>query len=165
MAKNWMFKNEENALVRTYSEKGIDEKTGKVIYTEVGESLYMALTEIFPLFQSYSDVQKQMILNGLRQKMDDSIARSKDMTLSEKEKREVQSSLWDRISVDGIWNEKKKGERKERGASVSLSLVVPEFLKLGMSARKIAELLGKKQEIIEKFMRDGVDAEEEEDDD
>jgi len=148
MAKNWTLEV-GTVLVRRYQVKNIETEK----YEEVEPQLDLEMIDLFPEFKDMTDCQQQCILNGVKQKMDDSIARSKDMTLTEGEKRQIQEDLWNQI-LSGEWNKKEK-KTGERGESVSLKLVVPALLAGGLSAEGIATMLKKKLEVIQKFIETG----------
>lgn len=159
MAKNWVISESMDTLVRNYSEKVIE--NGKEVWKETAAPLVMDLDAlvISVRFSTLDEVEKMCFINGLKQKLDDTTARSKDMTLSDTEKREIQSEMWIRLTEERKWNaeSKTKGPRSE---STPLKVVVPEFLKLGLSPEKIAGLLGKKLEVIQKFIASGMEDEE-----
>jgi len=142
MAKNWRI--EEDTLTRAYE--------GDVMPLVIKPSL------LFEDFEEMESVQKACIINGLKQKLDDSIARSKDMKLTEKEKREVQEALWLRISGDREWNMAKAGGT--RAPSVTLKVIIPALIETGMDAEKIAATIEKPLEVVEKFMEEYEEVEE-----
>jgi hypothetical protein len=152
MAKNWEIKDGSSLLIRSYTEKQI--KEGKEVQVKVCADLVMDLTDLFPEFLSFDEVQRNCVINGLKQKLDDAIARSKDQSLTEAEKREVQEALWLRISAERKWNAEGK-ETGSRGPSVSLALIVPPLLKAGYTAESLAKLTGKKLEVVQKFIETG----------
>lgn len=163
MAKNWVVSEDMATLTRNYSEKYLNKETLKEEWRKTAEPLVFELDAlvISTDFQALDEVEKLCFINGLKQKLDDTTARSKDMTLSDPEKREIQEAMWLRLVEDRKWNaeSKTKGPRSE---SVGLKLVVPEFLKLGLSAEKIAGVMKKPVEVIRKFIETGVDDSENE---
>ncbi len=134
MAKNW--KIEEDTLTRAYE--------GDVTPLVVKPSL------LFEDFEEMESVQKACVINGLKQKLDDSIARSKDMKLTEVEKREVQEALWLRISTEREWNMAKT--TGPRGPAVSYKLIVPNLQAAGLNAEAIAKTLSTTVERITPFL-------------
>lgn len=163
MAKNWVISEKMDSLTRNYTEKYLNKETLKEEWRETAPSLVLELDALVISvdFQSLDEVEKLCFINGLKQKMDDTTARSKDMTLTDPEKREIQEAMWLRLVEDRKWNaeSKTKGPRSE---SVGLKLVVPEFLKLGWSAEKIAGVMQKKVEVVKKFIATGIDDSENE---
>jgi len=136
MAKNWTYIEEEGILLRNYKDDV--------------ESLEIDMDRLFPGWLEFEKVQKQVVINGMKQKLDDAIARSKDQALTEKEKAEVQYTLAERILHEREYN--MPSQAGTRGPSVSLAIVVPAFAKKGMSAEAIAETLGKPLEVIQKYI-------------
>ena len=161
MAKNWVYDKAAKTLTRNYSEKVIDKNTGKESIKETASPLVCEMEALYISvnFRDFDEVEEWTAVNGLKQKLDDCTARSKDMTLTDPEKREIQEELWLRLCESRKWNsEGKKGPKSE---SVGLKLVVPEFLALGWSAEKIAKVMQKPVDVIKKFIATG----EEEDSD
>ena len=145
MAKNWIIDKEK--MVRTYAD-GV-------------KNLTVNPGALFDDFAGMETVKQQIIINGLQQKLDDTIARSKDMQLTEAEKREAQSALWDRLYVDREWN-MPSAEKGPRGPSVSLANLIPainEFVKLGWTIEAIAGMLGKPADLIARYVNDGKEEE------
>ncbi len=140
MAKNWSVNKENRSeMTRKYSDETKD--------------LLIDLIVLFPGIDEYDDAQYGAVMNGVKQKLDDSIARSKDCKLTEAEKREVQEALWNRLSVDRKWN-MPKGESK-RGPSVSLKNLIPALNAAGLDAAAMAKIINKPVEVIEKFLETG----------
>lgn len=132
MGKNWTYS--EGTMTRTYADDTPD--------------LVVKLTNLFPDFHDYDDAQKGCIVNGTKQKLDDSIARKKDEKLTEPEKRQVQADLWERNSVDRIWN----AESRTRTPSVSYTKLIPSIAPLrevGFSDDKIAATLQLPLDVVE----------------
>lgn len=144
MAKNWTI--EAMDMTRTYK----DEVPMLVINLEL----------LFPEIEDMDEAQQGTISNGVKQKLDDSIARSKEEKLTEVEKREVQSALWDRLKDDRKWNMEKTGG--VRGPSVSLKTLIPALNAAGMTAEQMAAIVSKPLEVIEKFLKTGIEEETEE---
>ena len=157
MAKNWVVNEEMTILTRNYSEKFLT-KDLKEEWRETASPLVCELDALVISvdFQTLDEVEKLCFINGLKQKLDDVTARSKEQALTDPEKREIQEALWTRLCEDRKWNAEGKA-RGPRSESVGLKLVVPEFLRLGLSVLKIAGLLGKPVEVIQKFIETGVD--------
>jgi len=133
MAKNWIYSNEaKGILTRSYKEET--------------SSLVMELIELYPEFMDFDDAQEMAIVNGIKQKLDDAIARSKDMTLSEEEKREIQETIWLRMSIERKYNTEGK---KEKGKQVPLNKAVLALREAGLSAEAIAQTFGKTVEDIQ----------------
>ena len=132
MAKNWNYTTEDKGiLVRAYKDET--------------KSLMMDLTELYPEFVDFDEPQELYIVNGVKQKLDDAIARSKDVKLSEKEKREIQEAIWIRATVDRKYN----AEGKERGQMVGLAVAVRILRKTGMTDEEIAKETKKSLESIQ----------------
>lgn len=157
MAKNWEYDKVTKVLTRTYSEKFLNKEL-KEEWRETAQPLICEMDALYIScdFHSFDEVEELMAVNGLKQKLDDTTARSKEMTLTDQEKREIQEALWTRLCEDRKWNAEGKA-RGPRSESVGLKVVVPEFLRLGLSVLKIAGLLGKPVEVIQKFIETGVD--------
>lgn len=136
MAKNWELNKEDGILTRNYKD-------------EV-ESFPIHLPVLFKDFLEMELVQQNTIINGLKQKLDDCIARSKDCSLTEVEKRTEQARLWKRISLEREWNLAKEG--KVRGPSVSLKVLVSPLVKAGLSLEQISEVTEKPVEMIREFL-------------
>jgi hypothetical protein len=157
MAKNWeVIEGEDTSLlVRSYKVKVIDGQ--KETWEEAAEDLTMNLDDLFTGFKALDEVQQAVVINGLKQKLDDAVARSKDQALTEKEKREVQEALWERIAKDRKWNMEAKATGP-RGPSVSLATIVPTLAEAGFSADVIAKMTGKTVEVIQKFIETGEES-------
>jgi len=154
MAKNWEYNKESMTLIRNYTEKVIDEVTKEKVDVEVCASLGMRLLDLFGNWESLDEVQQAVVINGLKQKLDDATARSKDEKLTEEEKREVQKTLWLRISEERKWNTEGK-EKAERGPSVPLKTVVPALQEAGFGVEVIAKMLNKSLEVVQRFVETG----------
>lgn len=63
------------------------------------------LTELYPDYREYNEVQKNIIAYGVKQKLADSCARSKDQTLTSQERTEQMDEVYSRM-VSGDWNQK-----------------------------------------------------------
>lgn len=144
MAKNWTYDKETGTLTRSYTTKVDD----KVVPT--AEPLNMDMAILFEDWDAYDNVQQQVIINGLKQKLDDAIARSKDQKLTDKEKRDVQGTLASRIFEDREWN--MPSQAGTRGPSVSLAKVVPAMAEAGMDTKAIAQALGKTEEVVKQYI-------------
>ncbi|MCK5015650.1 MAG: hypothetical protein KAS32_01145 [Candidatus Peribacteraceae bacterium] len=135
MAKNWTI--EEDYMIRTYADEAVD-------------TLDIALDKLFPEFEDLEKVQQACIVNGIKQKLDDSTARSKDMKLTEAEKRAVQEELWTRISVEKEWNMPK--QTGSRGPTVSYKVIVPALEASGLDVEAIAVTLSTTVERVQPFI-------------
>jgi hypothetical protein len=110
------------------------------------------VVEIFPEWDTLTDVQQKVVLNGLKQKLADSVAVSKDAKLTPKERSEAIAELWGRL-LEGEWN--RKAEAGTRGPSVSLKTLVPALVMAGLTPEAIAAATGKSLEAITKFIETG----------
>lgn len=140
MAKNWNINEETGLMTR--------------LYTDDVEELTVDLTLLFPDNGDgilVEDVQRACVINGMKQKLDDSIARSKDMKLTEAEKRVVQAELWNRISVEREWNMPKA--TGARGPAVSYKVIIPALEESGLDAEAIALTLNTTLERVIPFMK------------
>lgn len=145
MARNWSYDEKKGVLTRSY-EGGVMDLTCK-------------LEDLFPGFpEDFDEAQQGTIFNGVKQKLDDSIARPKELKLSEVEKRTEQEALWLRLTVDRKWNMEGAGV-KQRGPSVSLKTLVPALQAAGLNAQAIALATGKSLDVIQKFIETGVEEE------
>lgn len=158
MAKNWDFKEETGTLVRNYNLKEIMEESGKVEIILM-DKLEFSLIALFEDFLTLDEVQKSCIINGIKQKMDDSVARSKEEKLTLEEMKEIHEKLWERITIERKWNMEKEGGK--RAGSVSLKLVLPILLKAGMSIEDIAKECKKNVEEIIKMKEEMEEREKE----
>lgn len=156
MAKNWTYNEETRTLTRSYTEKQIDPNTGKETQAEAAPSLEMDMELLFPNmdWENADEVEINGMVNGIKQKMDDATARSKDEKLTEVEKRDVQSELLDRLQNARKWNMEGKAGGS-RGPSVSLKIAVPPLVEAGFTADGIAKMFGKSLEVIQKFIETG----------
>lgn len=117
------------------------------------EDLHLNMTDLFPDFLDMDEVECNVILNGVKQKIADTIARSKEEALTEAEKREAQLTLWERLTKDREWNLPKVGGT--RGPSVTLTNLIPainEFLKMGFTVEKIAGLISKPVDLVQRYV-------------
>jgi hypothetical protein len=147
MAKNWTINEETGVMERAYGD---------------GQpALTVSMDTIYPMWTEFNEVQKCNAINGLKQKMDDFITRSKDEKLNEKEKREQHLLLWERLTVEQKWNATTKGGT--RGPSVSLKALIPainEFIQMGYSIEKIAGLIDKPVDLVKRYVEDDETTEE-----
>ena len=150
MAKNWEVK-EDGSMTRRYLVKKID--GDKEVWVEAEKPLTFFLYDLFPTYMEMEPVQQSCICNGMKQKLDDAVARSRDMALTEKEKQQEQASLLEQIISRREWNSASK--KAEKAPSVGLKLVVPVLLKLGLSVEQISQQLGKSQEAVQRFVETG----------
>ena len=155
MAKNWAYNEKDLTLTRNYYTK--DENGDSV---EACQGLVIDLDQLFPTFGEFDEVQQNVVINGMKQKLDDAIARSKNMALSEPEKREVQEALATRILLERKWNMEGKAGGP-RGPSVGLKVSVQPLYdmfteKFGLSEeeaiQKIADTFKKSPEQIQEFI-------------
>jgi len=77
----------------------------KVEHLDIEESQEFDLTEIFEEADNFNEVQLNVIVYGIKQKLADSCARSKDMTLTGAERVEQIAEVWERLKT-GDWNQK-----------------------------------------------------------
>ncbi len=136
MGRNWTVNG--SVMTRSYKDETLD--------------LTIDLEELFPGIEDgdYDEAQTGAIVNGVKQKLDDSIARSKDMKLSEAEKREVQEALWLRLSKERKWNAPKT--TGARGPAVSYKVVIPALEASGLDIETIAATLGTTIERVKPFL-------------
>ncbi len=135
MAKNWTYSNEaKGILTRSYKDET--------------PSLVLEITDLYPDFMEFDEPQELYIVNGIKQKLDDAIARGKEVKLTESEKREVQEIIWLRATVERKYN----AEGKERGPMVSLNKAVVGLAEAGLTVEVIAQTLGKKLEDVQSIL-------------
>lgn len=87
----------------------LDKKTSEIKCTlgKEGESLFSGfLNVLFPDWTDRTDCQQECIAYGMKQKLSDSLARPKDQTLTDAEKRVELSTNWVRITEEEEWNAK-----------------------------------------------------------
>lgn len=146
MAKNWSIKK-DGVMTRVYKDDII--------------ALTIKPAILFLEFNDMDKAQQGTIINGIKQKLDDSIARSKDMKLTEVEKREVQEALWERLSVERKWSIP-KAATGPRGPSVNLSVIIPALQAAGFDNKKIAKTIEKPLSVVEAFITKQEEKEEKE---
>jgi len=66
------------------------------------QKLTFDLTEIYPDFATYTDVQQKLIAYGAKQKLADKVAKPSDEKLTPAEMQVELKALWERL-VDGVW--------------------------------------------------------------
>jgi hypothetical protein len=156
MSKNWTYDNSAKVLTRTYTTKVVNKETGKEEVLTLADPLMVEMNALYisVSFDDFDEVEELTAVNGIKQKLDDAIARSKDMTLAGAEQREVQEELYNRMAVDRKWNLEGK-ERGLKGPSVSLAVAVPPLLAAGFTVESIAKMFGKTVEVIEKVLKTG----------
>jgi len=74
------------------------------------QKMTFGLDMLFPGFAKYDNVQQMTIAYGVKQKLADHVARSADVKLTPAEMVVELKALWNRITVDKLWN--KPGEGK-----------------------------------------------------
>ena len=74
------------------------------------QKMTFGLDMLFPDFLKYDNVQQMTIAYGVKQKLADHVARSADVKLTPAEMVVELKALWNRITVDKLWN--KPGEGK-----------------------------------------------------
>lgn len=67
------------------------------------------LTEIFPNFAQFDEIQRWVIINGVKQKLADSAALSKDTDPTPGEKLEAIQGMWNQITVENQWHKAAAG--------------------------------------------------------
>ena len=121
------------------------------VYTDTTTDLTINLSDLFTEIEDMEEVQVSTVVNGIKQKIDDTIARSKDMKLTEAEKRVEQEALWNRISIEREWNMTKKASGpRETVSYAKLIPAVRDFKELGYDAEKTAGLLCLPLDIVER---------------
>jgi len=143
MAKNWTINGD--VMVR--------------VYTGETPDLKIVLNKLFTGIKEMEDVQVATIVNGVKQKLDDCIARGKEEKLTEAEKRDCQATLWERIAVDREWNLPKA--TGARGPAVSYKTIIPALEASGLTVEVIAATLGTTIERVQPFMTQEEDATDE----
>ena len=66
------------------------------------------LSDLFEDWDILTDVQKETVAYGIKQKLSDTLAVPSEAPLTESEKQDALNVAWDRISVEGEWNAKPK---------------------------------------------------------
>jgi len=141
MAKLWTVV--EGVMTRVYKDEEVKDLT-------------INLVDLFPEFMDFDNAQKGCVVNGVKQKLSDTIARSKDMALTEAEKRTAQEALWLRNSVDRLWNLEKTGGKRETVSYKALLPAVRSFRDLGYNTEKTAGLLSLPLEVVEAVYNEEV---------
>lgn len=129
MAKNWNYEN--GMLVRNFSEK----KSEVVEFT-----IEMELKGLFEEFAEFEEVQQLCIVNGLKQKIDDNLARPKELALTVTEQYTETVDLWKQLIEGRKWNKTERAG-SGKGESVSLKLIVDPLRKAGLSEEAIRGVL------------------------
>lgn len=62
-------------------------------------------------FERLEDVEKLCVLNGLKQKLADKVAASKELQLSMTEKLAIIDETWKRLTTERQWNKPSEGKR------------------------------------------------------
>ncbi|MHA1481875.1 MAG: hypothetical protein ACTSQA_00370 [Candidatus Heimdallarchaeaceae archaeon] len=133
------------------------------------ETLNIDAALLFPNWLTMNDCQKQCVFNGLKQKIDDAIARTRQEKLTDKEAREVQETVANRILAppDGEepkWNSGVKGGRKTTSVGRNLLLAsVKPLMATGVytTAESIQKVIHVPVELIQKEMDREVEEGEE----
>lgn len=132
----------EGTLRRTYADK---------------TSRDFSVTKLFPDFLKYDEAQRGTIINGIKQKLEDKCAKSKDEKLSEAEKRVVHDTTWRLLSVDRKWNVK---ERAEKAPAVTLTVLERAILPMidkGFDVEQISMLLTIPLERVKEIYNDSIE--------
>ena len=137
-------------MAKLWNEEKVGSGTLVRCYSDDVKDLVIDINDLFEDFYMLEVVQRATIINGLKQKIADSIARSKDAKLTEAEKRDVQETLWLRISVDKEWNMPKA--TGARGPAVSYKVIIPALEASGLDAEVIAATLSTTLERVQPFM-------------
>lgn len=124
------------------------------------KDLTINIAELFVDLFDRDEAEFGCIVNGVKQKLADTIARSKDEKLTEQEKRDAQEALWTRMSVERKWNMPKQGGGV-RGPAVSYKVIVPALEGSGLDITAIAATLSTTEERVAPFMSDYVKPEKE----
>ena len=82
------------------------------------------MVELFDNFNKLEEVQQLTIVNGVKQKLADSCARSKDEKLTPAERTEQMAKIWKRMVVDRKWTTKREVTQK-----IATNKVIVEGLK------------------------------------
>ena len=134
----------------------VDAKTGTLIrlYDDATVAdLTLNVTDLFADYLKMEEVQQLTIINGIKQKIADTIAVKTEAALTESEKREKQDTLWKRMINDREFN--LPGGGGTRGPSVSLKTLVPALIQAGLDESAIATATGKSVEVIVRFLETG----------
>lgn len=116
-------------------------------YQDGVKELELDMANLFEDFLDYEVVQQMTIVNGVKQKIADTVATSKDMKLTEGEKRERQETLWTRMTVEREWNLPSAG----RVPGISYKKLIPGLREQGMSDETIAEFLSVDEDVVAQF--------------
>ena len=76
--------------------------------------------EFFPNFTDMDKIQQNVVVYGLKQKLADSCAASKDMAMTVNERIATMSNVWSRLK-DGVWTQK-GGERETISKKIAANL-------------------------------------------
>ena len=106
----------------------------------IEKKLSFDVTEIYPLFLEYTEVQQKIIANGLKQKLADCLARNADEKLTPLEMVEELNAMWERL-VAGNWN--RPGSNKGGGIKKAelQATVTAQQAKLDDMGIKLAEAM------------------------
>jgi hypothetical protein len=90
----------------------IDWKTGVMSCTidAINKTAEYDVKVIFPEWDEMTDIQKHCVYTGLKPKLEDTTAESKDMKQTPAERYAKISNMWNRLTVDEVWS-LKSGER------------------------------------------------------
>ena len=117
----------------------LNEKTAILTVTlDSVNSTIFDLRKLFPQWDSFNSVQKNTIGYGIKQKLADSTAREKDVSLTPQEKIAEMERKW-KLLLEGTWTEK-----VEKGAVISKKKLEKE------AEEKLSQ---KEQEQLRKLMK------------
>ena len=103
--------------------------------------------DIYPEWESMTDVQKHGVVTGIKPKLEDSTAKGKELKQTPMERYAQISNMWDRLTIDEIWTTKR--EREE-----SIQKKLSNMKVLSVSMVKAAPLLGLKVDPAAKILSD-----------
>jgi hypothetical protein len=140
----------------------LDSSRLQVKHSENGREQAFYLNKIFPTWEQMTEVQKRIVTNGVKQRLADKLAKSKDEKLTVAERVASVQATWD-LLLSGQYT---ATERATRGPSVTLSKleegVLPLFQEEGWAAEKISKFLHISLERVQEILASVVKEETEE---
>lgn len=113
------------------------------------------IKSLFPMWSTFDKVQKLCVANGLKQKLVDKTARSKDQggPMTATERKQTVEAMWEQLTVEKLWTKAAEGSGA-RGPMASLIPLVKNAVGMGMTAEEIVQLTSKPLEQIQTIMEE-----------
>jgi len=112
-----------------------DTLVAKHLDTPLDKLSLFVITDIFPNFTEMTEVQQNLIAYGIKQKLADSCARSKEVSLNADERHTQMMEVWNTL-LDGKWKEEGKGKESLQKKIDKKAAEDPEVAKAQAILRK-----------------------------